>query len=132
MCTQNREDQHLHFCHPLQVVNNFLDGMGHEPGKGLYFADGKRKVDYVLVYRVTSVGQDSPGQHRLSVISNGSFPQPGSKEAEAVKEDDAEVVVDMGQTDPAECDKLRIRDEFETHLRDAGLHIERDNEVGEG
>ncbi|XP_046730184.1 anoctamin-2b isoform X1 [Silurus meridionalis] len=110
------------------VVNNFLDGMGHEPGKGLYFADGKKKVDYVLVYRVTSVVQDSPGQHRLSVISNGSFPQAGSKEAEAVKEDNAEVVVDMGPTDPAECDKLRIRDEFETHLREAGLHIERDNE----
>ncbi|XP_034169109.2 anoctamin-2b isoform X2 [Pangasianodon hypophthalmus] len=110
------------------VVNNFLDGMAPEPGKGLYFADGKRKVDYVLVYRVTSVVQDSPGQHRLSVISNGSFPRAGSKEAEAVKEDNAEVVVDMGPTDPAECDKLRIRDEFETHLREAGLHIERDNE----
>ncbi|XP_058273733.1 anoctamin-2b isoform X2 [Hemibagrus wyckioides] len=110
------------------VVNNFLNGMGHEPGKGLYFADGKRKVDYVLVYRVTPVDQDSPGQHRLSVISNGSFPRAGGKEAEAVKEDNAEVVVDMGPADPAECDKLRIRDEFETHLREAGLHIERDNE----
>ncbi|KAK2832346.1 hypothetical protein Q7C36_015808 [Tachysurus vachellii] len=117
------------------VVNNFLNGMGHEPGKGLYFADGKRKVDYVLAYRVTSVVQDSPGQHRLSVISNGSFPRAGSKEVEAVKDDNAEVIVDMGHVDPAECDKLRIRDEFETHLREAGLHIERDNEhkvYGEG
>lgn len=114
------------------MVNNFLDGMGHEPGKGLYFADGNRKVDYVLVYRVTPVVHDSPGQHRLSVISNGSFPRAGSKGAEAVKEDNAEVVVDMGPTDPAEGEKFRIRDEFETHLREAGLHIERDNEVGEG
>ncbi|KAM9467632.1 anoctamin-2b [Clarias gariepinus] len=112
----------------LPVVNNFLDGMGHEPGKGLYFADGNRKVDYVLVYRVTPVVHDSPGQHRLSVISNGSFPRAGSKGAEAVKEDNAEVVVDMGPTDPAEGEKFRIRDEFETHLREAGLHIERDNE----
>lgn len=49
-----------------------------------------------------------------------------------MKEDNAEVVVDMGPTDPAEGEKFRIRDEFETHLREAGLHIERDNEVGEG
>lgn len=109
-----------------------MDNMRYEPGKGLYFADGKRKVDYVLVYRITSTVQDSPGHHRLSVISNGSFPRTGSKDVEGVKDDNAEVIVDMGPSDPAECDKIRIRDEFETHLREAGLHIERDNEVGEG
>ncbi|KAG9280364.1 anoctamin-1 isoform X1 [Astyanax mexicanus] len=111
------------------VVNNFMDP-GHEPGKGLYFADGKRKVDYVLVYqyRRPSSVHDSPGQHRLSVISNGSFPRVGSKEPEGVKEEHAEVVLDVGPADPAEGEKLMIREEFEANLREAGLEMERDNE----
>uniref|UniRef100_A0A8C9V9V8 Anoctamin n=1 Tax=Scleropages formosus TaxID=113540 RepID=A0A8C9V9V8_SCLFO len=55
----------------------------------------------------------SPGHHRLSIISNGSFPVSGGG----------------GAADPAEEEKLQIREEFEANLADAGLEIERDKEV---
>uniref|UniRef100_A0A8C9UAR2 Anoctamin n=1 Tax=Scleropages formosus TaxID=113540 RepID=A0A8C9UAR2_SCLFO len=83
---------------------------------GLYFGDGKRKVDYVLVYhyrRRRASLRGSPGHHRLSIISNGSFPVSGGG---------------GGAADPAEEEKLQIREEFEANLADAGLEIERDKE----
>ncbi|KAG7234697.1 hypothetical protein INR49_004102, partial [Caranx melampygus] len=59
----------------------------HCGGEGLYFSDGRRKVDYVLVFHqrrhssirsptITSVPQD-----RLSVVSNGNFLQSGGSDA---------------------------------------------------
>ena len=99
--------------------------MRTEPGLQ-YFSDGRRKVDYVLVYnqrRPASVRQAcSAPPHRISVISNGNFPPPGAP---------GEVCLELGPDppDPGDGDKVLIRQEFEAILLDAGLEIERDSEV---
>uniref|UniRef100_A0A672RHF1 Anoctamin n=1 Tax=Sinocyclocheilus grahami TaxID=75366 RepID=A0A672RHF1_SINGR len=115
---------------PVQVANNMMD-MDQDSRKRLCFADGRRKVDYVLVYhyRKRSSVRGSPSQHRLSIISNGSYPLGvEEKDQEGGKDEPAEVVVDVGPPDPADGEKIMIREEFEGNLKDAGLEIEHDKE----
>uniref|UniRef100_A0A8K9XSI7 Anoctamin n=1 Tax=Oncorhynchus mykiss TaxID=8022 RepID=A0A8K9XSI7_ONCMY len=109
------------------------------PGRGScqFFSDGRRKVDYVLVFyqrkqisvrggdRLHRLSAPPHPPHRLSVISNGT----GQRSA-----GDGEVCVDLAvevelEADPAEGEMVLIREEFEARLLEAGLEMERDTEV---
>uniref|UniRef100_A0A8L0DQS2 Anoctamin n=1 Tax=Oncorhynchus mykiss TaxID=8022 RepID=A0A8L0DQS2_ONCMY len=102
-----------------------------------FFSDGRRKVDYVLVFyqrkqisvrggdRLHRLSAPPHPPHRLSVISNGT----GQRSA-----GDGEVCVDLAvevelEADPAEGEMVLIREEFEARLLEAGLEMERDTEV---
>uniref|UniRef100_A0AAQ5ZGQ8 Anoctamin n=1 Tax=Amphiprion ocellaris TaxID=80972 RepID=A0AAQ5ZGQ8_AMPOC len=75
-------------------------------GEGLYFCDGQRKVDYVLVFH----------QRR-----HGSIRSPAST---SVSQDRLSI-----STEPADHEMHLIRQEFEANLIEAGLEIERDREL---
>lgn len=119
--------------------------------EGLHFLDGKRKVDYVLVFHqrrhssIRSLVSGSVSQDQLSVVSNGNFPPtkgsdpatgrgadiPGGEAASV-----GEVFMELGSakgSEPMEAidqEMHLIRQEFEANLLEAGLEIEREKEVG--
>lgn len=127
-----------------QVVDSSPSPRGTE--EGLCFSDGKRKVDYVLVFHQRRHGSircpasTSASHDRLSIVSNGNFPTavgsdvdqgrggvPGV-EAPSV----GEVFVELGgneATEPADHEIHLIRQEFEASLAEAGLEVERESEV---
>lgn len=112
----------------------------------LCFSDGRRKVDYVLVFHqrrhssIRSPASVSASHEMLSVVSNGNFPSVGS-DVEAARGGGTqrgeaplagEVLVEVRGTEPVEpaLHEMRmIREEFEANLLEAGLEIERDSEV---
>lgn len=105
----------------------FQEEPGPGPGGGLCFADGRRRVDYVLVHHC----KRRHAQHRLSVVSNGNVPsQSPTPSRRSTKGDITEVVLEAGlATEPDDGLKDKIREEFERGLQEEGLEIERDKEV---
>lgn len=101
---------------------------GIDLGPGLFFADGKRKVDYVLCYKYKKRRGSKP---RLSITSNGSIPIPilGRPEPEGESGEAGAPVADVEDSRLSEEEKALMREEFEAGLLEAGLQIERDKEV---
>ncbi|XP_028286770.1 anoctamin-2 [Parambassis ranga] len=104
---------------------------GIDLGPGLFFADGKRKVDYVLCYKYKKRRASKP---RLSIASNGSIPIliPGRWEAEAESGEASAPAGDGEESKLSEEEKALMREEFEAGLLEAGLQIERNKERANG
>ncbi|KAJ4924843.1 hypothetical protein JOQ06_003793 [Pogonophryne albipinna] len=118
--------------------------------ESLCFSDGRRKVDYVLVFHhrrhgsVRSFASNSVSHDRISIVSNGNFPSAAGSDAAAGRGGSSpgreaasvgEVFVELGGaggndlTEPADHEMDLIRQEFEASLQEAGLEIERDKEL---
>lgn len=145
----------LYILHSLFISLGSLQVVGstsspHSGGEGLYFSDGRRKVDYVLVFHqrrhssIRSPASTSVSHDRLSIVSNGNFPPSAGSDAAAGRGDGipggqaasvGEVFMELGgaagnePTEPADHEMRLIRQEFEANLLEAGLEIERDREV---
>ncbi|KAK7891486.1 hypothetical protein WMY93_023449 [Mugilogobius chulae] len=89
---------------------------GIELGQGLYFSDGKRKVDYVLSFKYK---KRRASKSRLSIASNG-------------KSGDCPTTVEPEEQKLTEEEKVLMREEFEAQLVEAGLQLERDKERAHG
>ncbi|XP_056621760.1 anoctamin-1 isoform X3 [Triplophysa dalaica] len=114
-------------CHDANDIAEDTEEPGPGPGGGLYFADGQRRVDYVLVNH----GKRRNTQHRLSVVSNGNVAsQSPTPSRRSTKGDITEAVLEAGlATEPDDGLKDKIREEFERGLQEEGLEIERDKEL---
>ncbi|KAF7224519.1 transcript variant X1 [Nothobranchius furzeri] len=104
-----------------------LPESGIDLGPGLFFADGKRKVDYVLCYKYKK-RRSSKG--RLSISSNGTVPLiiPVRSETEAESGEAGAAAGEPEESKLTEEEKVLMREEFEAGLLEAGLQIERDKE----
>uniref|UniRef100_A0AAZ3PYZ0 Anoctamin n=1 Tax=Oncorhynchus tshawytscha TaxID=74940 RepID=A0AAZ3PYZ0_ONCTS len=81
-----------------------------ELGKGTFFADGQRKVDYILCYNYK---KRRISLHRLSLTSQPEL-EAGLPEGE--------------ESQLSEEEKAMMREEFESGLLEQGLQLERDKE----
>lgn len=109
------------------------DGSPLYSSLGPYFADGQRRVDYVLAY---SIQKPSSIRRRSSRFGENNFMRRlrrsmsmRSSRAPLQPKEDPEIAAQEQQTDFHEDDKRFKREEFEENLREMGLELEKDEEV---
>uniref|UniRef100_A0A7N4NI66 Anoctamin n=1 Tax=Sarcophilus harrisii TaxID=9305 RepID=A0A7N4NI66_SARHA len=112
----------------LQSEGTLLNSLGVDPDAkckyGLYFQDGRRKVDYVLVYHYKKTGS-----HNILARVLHVDPPQGSQSLKQEPLPGKESSTDMTEFDHHEADKRARREEYESNLREAGLELEKDEDT---
>ncbi|XP_062350197.1 anoctamin-1 isoform X6 [Cinclus cinclus] len=114
--------------HESTLLNSLSKNPDADCKYGLYFRDGKRKVDYILVYhyKKSSAGKTLARRAQQNDASVRSSKQDQPLPGKGVQ-------LEMGDSEPHvdyhEDDKRFRREEYEGNLVEAGLELERDEDM---
>ncbi|XP_071415352.1 anoctamin-1 isoform X2 [Pithys albifrons albifrons] len=114
--------------HESTLLNSLSRNPDADCKYGLYFRDGKRKVDYILVYhyKKSSAGKTLVRRAQQNDSSVRSTKQDQPLPGKGVQ-------LEMGESEPPmdyhEDDKRFRREEYEGNLVEAGLELERDEDT---
>ncbi|XP_061819805.1 anoctamin-1a isoform X1 [Nerophis lumbriciformis] len=113
-------------------MKNLEAGDGAPPclALGPYFADGKRRVDYVLAYHIQ---KPNSIRHKAPKFADGNFIRrlrrslsSRSSRAPLQPKEDPEIAAQKQQTNYHQDDQRFRREEFEDNLQENGLELEKD------
>uniref|UniRef100_A0A452IKM5 Anoctamin n=1 Tax=Gopherus agassizii TaxID=38772 RepID=A0A452IKM5_9SAUR len=126
VCKSTNYSSSLPYC--SQLLNSLCQDPDANCKHGLYFRDGKRKVDYILVYHYKKSSVSKTLTRRIyhndssarSIKQDHQLPGTGGH-------------LDVGESethmDYHEDDKRFRREEYEGNLMEAGLELERDEDT---